>query len=129
MFSVSVQAEGIESANVVGYVNVSTNAQAVSLGAPFVNTANGANWKLGQLIPNGINEGFDFIQFLESKKASVYLMATWYNYEDYGDEGGWCDKNDESILLDNMELAPGEAFLGNIGDGTTNLKFIFPKAL
>lgn len=118
----AVYADAISS-SVVGYCTTTTNAPSFSTGAMFVGVSNSAKWELGQLSPTGFDEGTDFIQFLDSNNAKVTLQATWYDPATYGDDGGWCNRDNEDELLNTLQITPGTAFLSNMGDHAIGYTF------
>ena len=110
----AVVADGIESANVVGYVNRATTQESASLGGMFVSVG-ASTWKLGDVkLTNATMD--DVIQFLEWDNASTDVSAYYYN-------GHWYDY-DTDDELDDQPLQAGTAFLCLFTSGN-NISFEF----
>ena len=104
----------VESANVVGYVQNATDAESASLGPVFKQIGtDGSSYKLKDISVTSMSPGEDCVQFLDTASASTYLMATYCDPTEYGEElAGWWDNDDiGGTELNEEEFAAGTAFL------------------
>ena len=110
-------ATAVESANIVGYLKNESTGQFYSAGPTFVkclsftnNFAN-AQWRLGDVIAEGMDPYSDTIQFLDPTDATSAITATYLD-ANYGSLKGWWDPG-ISTRLDNEKFFAFEGFLCN----------------
>jgi hypothetical protein len=108
----------VESVNIVGYQTLTASGQFFSTGPTFISVgdANG-EWRLGDIIAEGMEAGTDFIQFLSPSTAFTEVSATYIDAataEALGDATlqGWWDLGIEN-KLDDLVFSAGTGFLCN----------------
>ena len=113
-------ADGIESANVVGYAEKATTSQSV-MWAPMFNSvvgSSGATYKLGDFKGVGMDITSDFIQFLDPDTLDSNVEAVYLDEETYGSFAGWWDFNDVGgTSLDDQVFPFTTAFLAAFPSG------------
>jgi hypothetical protein len=118
-------AQGVTSANVVGYLKLAASGTYPSHGPTFITVGDtGLQWTLGNMTAEGAELDSDFIQFLNPADTSVSGTATycdsatatglghpeWQGWWDIGDVGG-TSKNGDTY-------GAGTGFLCNFGSGS-----------
>ena len=112
MFCTTVQADSVESQNIVGYTTISVKAGTKDIkGAPFVN-AGGSTFNIQNISLSNGTDGSDWIMVFD---ASTKTYATYYWFEEvYSDatyetslgKPGW---GNEYYIIE-KELDPGQGF-------------------
>ena len=121
----------LESANIVGYQTVSTNATYYSGGATFLPVgATTASLTLADIKAEGMDPFGDMIQFLSTDAAKPTLMATYIDaatavaLEDPALEGWWDKDAPGEVSYDSASVDAGTAFLCSFSSGNT-VKFTY----
>ena len=99
-------ASDVVSTNIVGYLKTTATGKYFTSGPTFVQVltfqdSSNPQWRLGDIIAEGMDPGEDFIQFINPGNAKVRLAATYIPKSDPV-FGGWWDKD----ALDNMDYDP-----------------------
>ena len=111
----------VESVNIVGYQTLVASGQYFSTGPTFITVgdANG-EWRLGDVIAEGMDPFSDFIQFLSPATAGTILSATYIDLatsmSEAGDDSlvGWWDPSDlGGTSLSDQVFTAGTGFLCN----------------
>jgi hypothetical protein len=126
-------AQGVTSANVVGYLKLAASGTYPSHGPTFITVGDtGLQWTLGNMTAEGAELDSDFIQFLNPADTSVSGTAThcdsatatglghpeWQGWWEIGDVGG-TSKNTTAFPA-------GTAVLCNLGSGNS-VTMVFPN--
>ena len=125
-------ADGIESENVVGYVQASprptsADSKYAVAGSMFVVPA-GSTWRISDLKVIGGNDDSDIIKFFKENNTAVVNDAKSYYY--YNDDGKWyyayaaSGKQDEEVEVGDEVIPVGGGFLYLFN--TSGAKFAFP---
>jgi hypothetical protein len=116
----------VESVNIVGYQTVIASGQYFSSGPTFISVGDAnSEWRLGDIIAEGMDPSTDFIQFLSADTANTILSATYVDLTAAGgdpDLVGWWNL-DIDTPLDDLVFSAGTSFLCNFGSTGVKLTY------
>ena len=111
----AVMADGIESANTVGYSDADfTGKTMVCVGTPFFAVGDGAKFTLSNFAAEGFELGSDILQTIDPETADTVDSFVYLDPENYPTMSGWW-YDDWSESADDIEFDAGQGFLGAFG--------------
>ena len=98
--------------------------------SPFICNPLPKTLTLADITVSGMDPTGDGFQFLDTATANTYLVATYCDPDEFGEElAGWWDADDVGgTEINDTELAPGQGVLGLLTSGN-EMTVVFPEII